>query len=1481
MMAGTVRRATAVALTLTGLALAALAAGGTAEATSGLPPAPLAPGAAWPGGKLSPALAERLLAEPTRPVSVLVQVRPLGAALAGGTSLARPGRAAFFADLQARQASASARLHADLAVAARAGHVTRVVDLWLAEALAVTATPATVLALAGRPDVRWVTLDGTAQLDAAPAGPSQSDGPGSSADNPLWNIRLVQADRVWHQLGIDGSGVTVGVIDSGVDYHHPALQTRFRGYVAGAGEPYTTGNWWCPESFCGNGAAYPWDAIGHGTHVTGSILGGEGVGVAPGARWVAALVCPNENECVDSWVLQAMQWLVAPERPVAEQPGVMNGSFSTRTTDDLVYKAAVDNLVAGNVVVVAATGNTPGFVGAPASYPSAIGVGALTDEGQVWKNSGRGHSLAEGVKPEVVAPGVGITSTMPGGGWRRSTGTSMATPHVAGVVALLRQARPDLTPAEVKAVLQRTASPLTPQRVPDSASGWGTVNAFAAVASVLDVGHLAGRVARDPDGAVIPWARVRVAELNGDPLTSVDVGPDGRYELSFRPGEYLVVAEAFTFQSQIVRGVRIQAGVTTTLDLRLAPAEPMGTFSGVVRDAATGAQIAADIRLADVPPRFGIHADEYTGFSARLPDGTYRIRVERFGYRVASATVKIVAGTTTTGDYRLQPAPRLLLVDGDGWAYRGGAEYLADSLDRIGYLYDTHRVTDEQAGARGVGGPPTAAEMAGYDVVLWSSPFSSPGFVRGAAELGAYLAGGGRLLLTGQDALCNDAGTDVATDPCNRSATRQPYVQGQLFARVVRDNAATRSVTGTPDGPLAGLTFQLNGSDSMDNQRTPDVLATVNAVSAPLIATYQDGGGAALLASACLKHRAIALGFGFEGIDGAAMRDQVLERLLATLSGPPPEHRMLALATQARLVRGAGAAADFALTLHNTGAAADHFEVRVVHSDWPAEVWQAGFSAPLTAPIRLDSCAQVGFGVRVTVPGDAHRGDTGQTEVVVRSLDGGPEQRLTLTTATAAPVLLVDGDFFRNSEDRYVAALQQLGVPYDTWELGLFNSNPSLPPAELLATYPAVIWFTGYDWRPTGNLSLEAQRRLAQYLEGGGRLLFASEDFLMSFGATPYQAERTFRQDYLGVGEYLQDQGSAHQGPMTGAPGSIFEGVTGCSLDYHDPSEDVSDRLVPVATARPALVAALGGTVGLQYAARDFKTVFLAFDAGHLDAACAPTLLGRALDWFSPLTASRLAIVSDGRNTFGSGDTVRLSLTIANRGPRATPKVQVRWHVPTGAAVDPTTLPTGWTWAADSQELRWSGSLAANAGQEQVVALQLAADLPEGATLRSWADIDDGLGLGLSRAVHWRVNAADLATSTKAAPGGGVLDVGDQAAFVIAVVNTGNRPTGRFVVTDTLPVGLKLIPGSVAPAAGSAVDLSTVPNGIVWRGSVEPGHTASLAYSTRVVTYAGGTLRNRAVLDDGAGQRHILSAAVTVRPQLMLPIALAQVDPDP
>ena len=113
-----------------------------------------------------------------------------------------------------------------------------------------------------------------------------------------WNVALVQADRVWELLGIIGDGAVVASLDTGVDWEHPYLRSRYRGYT---GKPFADheGNWYCATD---EGYTYPGDGYGHGTHTTGIMVGEQGIGVAPGAQWIAAKIFNNQGQTYDSWI---------------------------------------------------------------------------------------------------------------------------------------------------------------------------------------------------------------------------------------------------------------------------------------------------------------------------------------------------------------------------------------------------------------------------------------------------------------------------------------------------------------------------------------------------------------------------------------------------------------------------------------------------------------------------------------------------------------------------------------------------------------------------------------------------------------------------------------------------------------------------------------------------------------------------------------------------------------------------------------------------------------------------------------------------------------------------------------------------------------------------------------------------------------------------------------------------------------------------
>ncbi|RIL12563.1 hypothetical protein DCC79_00935 [bacterium] len=1509
-----VRRARLVAAVAAAMLGAGVALGGLAWSAAGPASAGGLVGSGRSAAVIDPDVRAALLAEPARPISVMLMLDAAAAAprVADRARMDRQAyRGARVAAWRQGLAVAAAPLRDAIARERLAGRITRADDLWLADALVVTASPGAVWALAGHPAVRRIArepvltvaprADGAGRLGAtvpahqaaggaAAAIGREREAPSAAAlptgvPAPLWNIRAIQANAVWQRLRIDGTGVTIAVVDTGVDYFHPELQTRYRGHVDGA-MPVNDDNWWCTRDdvFCGVGARYPVDGFGHGTHVAGTIVAGDGIGVAPGARWIAARACAGRN-CPAGWIIGSVQWLLSLKHD--RQPDVVNVSLGTDNPIEAgLFLPVFNRLHALGIVVVAASGNHAGILQAPASFTSTIGVGASTDAGVVWQDSARGVSAWREPKPDLVAPGTGITSTVPGGGRLRNTGTSMATPHVSGVVALLLQARPDLSPADVKRILTRTATPLSPTR-PDPAAGWGLVNAYAAVVSVSDVGTVRGTVTREADGKAIPWARVVVADEVGNPLSEVIVdATDGRYAVDLEPGRYLIIARAFAFRSQTQR-ITVQARHETELDFRLALDEPMGVFRGRLVDAQTGAPLPGELQLDGVP--FDIDSDETLGFSQNLPPQTYAVRIEKFGYRRKTDVVKILAGETLSVVYRLDPAPKILLVDGDAWAYNGAIDFYRASLDRLGYVYDEHRVTNDRAGPGQPGGPPLAGTMGRYDVVIWSNALSSPNSVMGAWEIATYLEQGGRLLLSGQDAACYDAGRDVGEQPCAPNAQPHPYVRQKLGLRVVRDRAASLDVEGLPGGPLDGITLTLNGPGSMANQLAPDVFDVTDPLHGRLIATYGDGSGAVVLTGTCVPFRAVVAGFGLEGVTGAAARDRFLQRAIDVLTAAPAEHGVHVAPERAALTRPPGATADYTLTLHNIGALPAAVSMAARGHRWPTELWEAGLTRPLSGTLTLAPCTPRPVVVRVRVPDGTPRGSVDTAHVEVAEAGGAFSRTVAVRTRTPAPVLVVDGDYNRNSEARYLSALDQNGVAYDVWELGFFTVNPKLPTTATLRSYPAVIWFTGYDiLRPGGSLGIDGQRRLADYLQAGGRLLLSAEDFLRLWGRTPYRDDRLFHRDFLGVSDFLDDGGAAAAGPMQGVEGSVLAGLEGCRLPPLDPDDDFSDRLVPRPDrlSAPALVDIYGQPVATQHeAAGGFKSLFLAFDAGGLDSSCATALVGRTLDWFSPLHPSTLEIVDAAgqpeiRRAFAGSEVLRLRLKFANSGPRSIDDARVQWHLPVGGEPNPAGLPPGWRWDAMSRVLGWSGRLGPFQSVVVVVPFALDREPGDGATMAAEARLT-GEGITVARQVAWRVNASDLGASSKSVPDDQrVRDHGTAVKFVVNVVNLGTRPARAFVVTDTLPAGLTLVPSSLTPEVGDAtVDAL---GRIIWHGvELTPGRTASLSYFARVTTWVGGDLVNRAVLTDDAGGRWDLTARIFARPRLVFPWLGWQRDLDP
>ena len=271
------------------------------------------------------------------------------------------------------------------------------------------------------------------------------------------SIPLINADDVWDLFdecgeSITGHGVTVAVIDTGLDYNHPDLKDNFvDGY-----------------DFVNNDND-PMDDNGHGTHCAG-IIAGTGaasdfrfVGVAPNAKLYIYKAMDDRGNGYASWFIESMERAVDPnmDGDFSDHVDVMSISAgdSSGYPDDILSVAADNAADLGVVVIVAAGNDGPSYdsISSPGCAQKVICVGATDKKGEIADFSSRGSDSIETVKPDVVAPGVGITSTWPGGAYRALSGTSMACPHVAGTVALLLQMHPNWTSDEIKTTLRDTA----------------------------------------------------------------------------------------------------------------------------------------------------------------------------------------------------------------------------------------------------------------------------------------------------------------------------------------------------------------------------------------------------------------------------------------------------------------------------------------------------------------------------------------------------------------------------------------------------------------------------------------------------------------------------------------------------------------------------------------------------------------------------------------------------------------------------------------------------------------------------------------------------------------------------------------------------------------------------------------------------------------------------------------------------------------
>lgn len=592
-----------------------------------------------------------------------VDLAHLGDSLAAAGAGRRDTHEAVVRALKRKAASTQGPLLDYLKREMARGRVTDVEEFWIANAVWVRCHPEVLFALERRFDVERISPDVAIHLIE----PVKVGGVVTASRGEVEpGIRAIGAHLLWAQ-GVTGRGRLGCNFDTGVDGTHVSMAARWRGLEEGVTPEEA---WFDPVTQ----TDFPFDDGHHGTHTMGTILGidperGDSIGVAPEAGWIAAAVIDRVDiETTIQDALAAFQWAVDPDgnpETIDDVPDVVSNSwgispiFHDVPPCDETFWDAIDAAEAAGVVVVFSAGNEgdigPMTLRTPADRATtsinAFSVGALlTDQVNIAPYSSRGPSACDSTspKPEVVAQGDYVRSALNGGGYITLSGTSMACPHAAGAVLLLRQLAPDASSDDIKEALLLAAADLGAPG-DDNEYGMGRIDVLEAARLLGDFAVVQGYLYDAGTGDPVVGS-VRVAAT---PIETASL-EDGSYSLSLVVGSvYPLEAAAFGYEGATAEVTLDSVGLYR-VDFPLEKL-PWGSLEGYVTcrsgEAIRGARV--EVMGTPVPPA---ETDE-SGFYRfeSLPADTYFvIGAAAIGFELYRHGVEITTADSVVLDIELE-----------------------------------------------------------------------------------------------------------------------------------------------------------------------------------------------------------------------------------------------------------------------------------------------------------------------------------------------------------------------------------------------------------------------------------------------------------------------------------------------------------------------------------------------------------------------------------------------------------------------------------------------------------------------------------------------------------------------------------------------------------------------------------------------------------------------------------------------------------
>ena len=511
-----------------------------------------------------------------------------------------------------------------------------------------------------------------------------------------YGLKNMRVPEVWEKYKVRGKGVLVGIIDSGVDGKHPEFADRSKFYKY--------------NDFVGiTNMSDMNDDLGHGSHVAGTIggsnLSGTYIGVAPECSFIIAKAIGRGGTRV-SKLLDAMEWMIDPDGvpETNDQPRVVNCSWHSGYGDQTPYYTMLKTWLKTGIIPCFSAGNSgpsASTITKPKEFPGSFCTAAVDENINIANFSSRGPADYMGTKvdkPDWANPGVDVFSVRAGTGtYTKKSGTSMASPHTAGLIALMLCVRPELTVEDVREILKNSAVDKGKPGY-DHVFGNGYLDAVRAVSLAKNSSNIIGNVVYNGNGIE---SIISVKELGMEFTTD----SKGNFRIMVTPGTYTLTVSKYGYSSATEK-VKVESLVDSHVKFELKDGNRI-KIKGKITKKNEKTGIAAEISLVD-HEEFKTVADNKGNFKFEVQSGNLQFAVKAKKYESVITDKKIYEKDSVL-NIEMESLPPVLVVVSDKG--KGIHKFYTDALDKLKIRYNLHIVKKD--------GKIQKNQLLPYHTVIW------------------------------------------------------------------------------------------------------------------------------------------------------------------------------------------------------------------------------------------------------------------------------------------------------------------------------------------------------------------------------------------------------------------------------------------------------------------------------------------------------------------------------------------------------------------------------------------------------------------------------------------------------------------------------------------------------------------------------------------------------------------------------------------